>query len=162
MLSPSLSCFVVFSVLKHSLCSYLIFAVIQFYLVVNQNRKISSWAGSFFYRISLSLIVWLILRNPFIPQNHREVCAFYFLEPIPDCAHTICSYSQIKLLANSNRVTMLTKSFLVLYCFCTYLQYSLIMWFIVSSLSSHNVLLLCCCVLSILAVALFLWGCCCY
>ena len=42
--------------------------------------------------LSLGLVVWLRLGDPFISQNPREVCASYSPGIILGCTYTICSY----------------------------------------------------------------------
>ena len=61
-------------------------------------------------------------------------------------------WSNFNFLHNSQWITLLTQSSLVLYSFCAKLLHSLIMWLIAASLSPHNLHLLFCCVLSILVL----------
>ena len=49
----------------------------------------------FFGWLSLGLIIWTCLSDPFVSQNHWKVCASHFLGRILCCAYTICSYGQI-------------------------------------------------------------------
>ena len=68
------------------------------------------------------------------------------------CIYHLLVWSNLNFLRISQWITLLTQSCLVLYSFCANLLHSLIMWFIVSSLSLHSLHLLFCCVLSILAL----------
>ena len=52
---------------------------------------------SFFFCLSLGLVVWPRLDDLFVSQNPREFCASHFLGRILGCACTICSYGQISL-----------------------------------------------------------------
>ena len=49
----------------------------------------------FFFWLSVGLVVWLKLVDPFLSQNPKEFCESHFLGQILDCAYTICSYGQI-------------------------------------------------------------------
>ena len=44
-----------------------------------------------FLLLSSGLVVWPRLGDPFVSQNHREVCALHFPRRIQGCAHTIFS-----------------------------------------------------------------------
>ena len=55
----------------------------------------SSFFSFFFFLISLGLVVWPRLDDPFVSQNRREVFASYFLGRIMGRAYTICSYGPI-------------------------------------------------------------------
>ena len=73
------------------------------------------------------------------------------------CIYHLFLWSNFNFLHNSQLITLLTKSGLVLYSICANLRHSLIMWLILSSLSPHNLHLLFCCVLSILIFTWSLW-----
>ena len=45
--------------------------------------------------LSLGLVVWSRLDDPFVFQNPREFCTSHFPRWIPDYAHTICLYGQV-------------------------------------------------------------------
>ena len=64
-------------------------------------------------------------------------------------------WSNLNFLNISQRITLPTQSYLVLYSFCANLQHWLSMWLMVSSLSLHSLHLLFCWVLSILALIWF-------
>ena len=68
------------------------------------------------------------------------------------CIYQLFVWSNLNFLQISQWITLPTQSCLVLYSFCAHLLHSLIMWLIVSSLSSHNLPFLFCCVLSILSL----------
>ena len=87
----------------------------------------------------LSLVIWPRLGDTLVCQNPREACAFY--SPGLYIYH---------LFVWSNLNFFPTQLCLVLYTFCANLLHSLIIWLIISSLSSYNLHSLFCCVLSIL------------
>ena len=49
----------------------------------------------FFFLLSLGLVVWLRLEDPFVSQNPREVYASHFSGQMLGCTYTICSCGQI-------------------------------------------------------------------
>ena len=104
----------------------------------------------------LLLLLLIIIRSGLLAEIELSVCMSksqgYFLWQVLDCAYTICSYGQTEISCTSPRITLPNESCLVLYSFCTNLLHSLIMWFMVSSLSSHRLHFLFCCVLSILVL----------
>ena len=65
--------------------------------------------------------------------------------------------SNLNFLHNSLWITLLTQSCRILCSFFTNLLHLLIMWLIISSLSSHNLHLLFCCMLSIFALMWFVF-----
>ena len=86
-----------------------------------QDGKVYYSSGSlffFFCWLSLGLIVWPRLGDPFVFQNTREDSA----SPgrILDWAYITCSYS---FLHGSQWIIFLTQSCLVLYSFCDYYYY---------------------------------------
>ena len=82
--------------------------------------------------------------------QYLQISEFYVshsLRQILVCAYIIWYYGQISVfLHNFQWITFSTFSCLVLCSFCASLLYSLIMWFIISFLSPHNLQLLFCCV----------------
>ena len=69
---------------------------LQIHREVNRNGKFHYLASSlFFCLLSISMVVWLRLGDPFVSQNHREVCASHFPGWNPGCAYTNYSYCQI-------------------------------------------------------------------
>ena len=62
-----------------------LFILLQFYSDVNQKSKVHYSAGSpffFFFLLSLDLVVWPRLGDPFVSQNTKEFCACHFLGQI--------------------------------------------------------------------------------
>ena len=56
------------------------FAFFQFYLVVIQNSKVTTWQVCFiFCRQFQGLVIWLRLRDLFVSQNPREFVCLIFL-----------------------------------------------------------------------------------
>ena len=90
LVSPSLSCSIFFSVLLQGLDIYF---SLQFPSVLpwgQPERQSPLYSRiSFFYWLSLDLIIWPRLGDPIISQNPKEFCAFHFLGRIPGCAYTI-------------------------------------------------------------------------
>ena len=67
------------------------------------------------------------------------------------CIYHLFIWSNLNFKRNSKSITLVILSCPAFYSFCDNLLHLLIMWLIVSSLSSHKLHLLFCCVLSILA-----------
>ena len=88
-------------------------------------------------------IRWSVRMSKF----HRCLCMLFSRTGVGLCIYHLFVLSNFNFLHIS---TLLTQSCLVLYRFCANLQHSLIMWFIISSLSPHILHLLFCCALSIL------------
>ena len=76
--------------------TYLFFRFLSI-LLGGQPGQQSSQFGKFsiFCRLSLGLVVWPKLGDPFVSQNHRRVCASHSPGQILGWAYTICSYDQI-------------------------------------------------------------------
>ena len=68
------------------------------------------------------------------------------------CMDLLIAWSNFSFLHNSQWINFPTLSILVSYYFFASLLHSLIMWFIVSNLSPHNLHLIFCCLLSIFAL----------
>ena len=85
------------------------FHVPYFFQFPNRSRYLSLFSLSgmakssvqqvlfFFCWLSLGLVIWPRLSDPFISQNLREVCVSHATGWISGCAYTICSYGQISL-----------------------------------------------------------------
>ena len=121
------------SSLAMSICSSLFSLSFKYYSVVCRDNKVRYLAGSLFCWLSLSLVIWPTLGDRFVSQNSREVCGSHSAGQIPGCAYTTLA---------SQWITFSTQSCLVLYSFCINLQHSLIIWLIISCLSTHNLHLL--------------------
>ena len=87
-----------------------------------------------------------------IPKSQIILCVSFSMIGSELCIYHFFAWSNLNFLHNSQGISFPTQSCLVLYTFCTYLLHSLIMWLIVSSLSSHNPHPLFLCVLSIFAL----------
>ena len=101
LVSPSVSCFIFFSVHLEGLCIDLSFCF-QFYSAVTRNGKVHSSACSlfsFFFSFLLiisrsgHLVIWPRLGDPFVSQNRRKFCVSHFLQGILVCTYTICIWS---------------------------------------------------------------------
>ena len=88
----------------------------------------------------------------YILKSHRSLCVLISRTGAGLCIYHLFVWSNLNFLHISQWITLPTKSCLVLYSFCANLQLSLIMWLMISSLSSHCLHLLFCCVLSIISV----------
>ena len=90
-----------------------------------------------FFLLSLDLVIWLRLGDPFSSLNHTKNCLFYFLEKILGYAYTIFFiWSNWNFLHNSQGITLPTQSYLVLYSLSITLLHSLIMWLIALSITT--------------------------
>ena len=91
-----------------------LFPHFKFYSVISWNGKVHNSAGSlllfflffffflvffffFFFWLSLCLVVWPRLGDPFVSQNPWKLCASHSPGRIPGCAYTICLYGQISI-----------------------------------------------------------------
>ena len=81
-------------------------------------------------------------------KSCRSLCVSFSWTDAELCIYHLFVWSNLKFLHISLWITLPTKSCLVLYSFCANLLYSLIMWLMVSSLSSHSLHWLFCCVYS--------------
>ena len=78
----------------------LFFLFFQFYSVVSRHSKVHNFTSclSFFFNwLSLDLVVWQRLDDPFVYQNPWEVCASRSLGRILGCAYTPFSNGQFKI-----------------------------------------------------------------
>ena len=99
----------------------------------------------------LAKIQWSICMS----KSQRSLCVLFTKIADGLCIYHLFVWLNLNFPLNSQRNTLPTLLFLVLYSFCANLLHSLIMWLIVSSLSPHNNLhLLFCCVLSIIVLIL--------
>ena len=97
LVSPLLSCSIAFSARSKDLSP---FAFFQFYPVVSWNSKVDHLAGSFFYWLSLGLVIWPRLSDLFVSQNptgNVYSCVTHFQGQLLHCAYTICLYGQIQI-----------------------------------------------------------------
>ena len=85
-----------------------------------------------------------------ISKSQRFLCISFSWMDSGLCINHLFVWSKLKFLYNSQSITLLTQSCLVLYSFCPNLLHLVIMWLIVSSLLPHYLHLLFCCVLSVL------------
>ena len=145
MVLPLLSFSTVFfnSLARSSYFSFF-FAFFQYDSVVSRDRKVHILASTLFCRLLLSLVVWMILSDPFASQDLRGVFLSHSPVQILGCLNTIYSYGQISI---SCPITLPTQSCLVLYSYCTIWLHSLIKWLIMLSRSPQMLHLLFCCLL---------------
>ena len=88
----------------------------------------------------------------FISKSHRRLSVSFSGTAAGLCIYHLFVCWNLNFFLISRWITLPTQSCLVLYSFYANLLHSLIMWLMVSSLSSHKLHLLFCCVLSILAL----------
>ena len=117
-------------------------------------------AKSTFFKFSLFFLL-IIIRSGLLAgirwsvcmlKSHRSSCVSFSRTGAGLCILHLLVWSNFNFLHISQWIALPTKSCLALYSFCANLLHSLIMWLIVSSLSSHSLHLLLCCVLCILAL----------
>ena len=87
-----------------------------------------------------------------ISKSHRSLCESFSRTSACLCIYHLFVRSNLNFLHISPWITLPNQLCLVFYTFCANLLHSLIMWLIVSSLSSYDLHLLFCYVLSILAL----------
>ena len=122
----------------------------QFYSLVKQNPHFHQF---FFVLIitrsgRLVEIRWSVC----ISKPQRSLCVSFSRTDSRLCVYHLFVWSNLNFWQNSEWITFPTQLCLVLYSLCANLLHSLIMWLIVSSLSTYNQHLLFCCILSILAL----------
>ena len=152
-----------FQVLLLSLCSIAfsskvqvfdyLFAFFHFYSVVCWNSKIykmTSFYQFFFLLINnRSVLLIRIGRSVCISKSQRILLALFSQTNPGLWIYHLSVCSRCNPWHNSQRITFSTRSFIVLYSFCVYLLYLLIMQSTASSLSPCHLHLLICCVLSV-------------
>ena len=85
-------------------------------------------------------------------KSYRSLCVSFSRTDAGLCIYHLFIWTNLNFLHISQWITWPTQLCLVLYSFCTNLLHLLIMWFMVSSLSPHNLHLLFCWVLSIIII----------
>ena len=85
-------------------------------------------------------------------KSRRSLCVAFSRTGAVLCIYHLLVWSNLNFLHISQWITLPTLSCLALYSLCGNLLHSLIIWLMVSSLSSHSLHLLFCWVLSILAL----------
>ena len=101
--------------------------------------------------IMMSGLLASIRRSVCMLKSHWSSCESFSRTGAGLCICHLFVWSNWNFLHISQWITLPTQSCLAWYSFYANLLHSLIMWFIVSSLSTHSLHLLFCCVLSILA-----------
>ena len=91
------SCSIVSSALKQG--SDIIPPFLKFYYMVCWGSRVHYSAGSlfFFCWLSLCMVAWPILIDPFVSQNPRELCASHSPRLILRYAYTNCLYGRISI-----------------------------------------------------------------
>ena len=74
---PSLSCSIFFQFSCKVIVLISLFPFLQFYLVVSRKSKVHNSAGFLFSWLSLGLIVWTRLDDPFVFQSPKEFCLIF-------------------------------------------------------------------------------------
>ena len=133
-----------------------VFLVVFLFFLLLLLCALPGWKSSLFHRLpfvclSLGLAAWPRICDPFVSQNSREFYASYSPRQILSCAYTTCLYGWFSDFYTTKWFTFPIRSSIILYSFCANLLLSLIMWLIISSLSSHKLHLQFCSVLSIFA-----------
>ena len=118
-----------------------------------QNSQLGKFS-SFFFLLTitrsgrLAEIRWSIC----ISISQSSLCVSVSRSDYGMCIYHFFAWSNSNFLHNSQWIILPNQSCLVLYSFWASLLHSLIMWWIVLSLSPHNPHLLFCCFLSIFAL----------
>ena len=143
---------VFFSVLLQDRSTYLSFRFLSIVLwsVEKENSTIRHLV--FYCLLSIGLVVWRRFDHLFISQNPRVFCLSFSRTDSGLYIYHLFAWSNLTFLHNSQWITFPIQSYLVLHSLCANFLHLLIMGFIVSSLSPHNLHLLFCCDLSILAL----------
>ena len=120
--------------------------------MVHRDGKVHHSKGSLFLLTltrfgRLAEIRWSVC----ISKSERSLRVSFFRTDSGLCLYHLIVWSNLNFLHNSQWITFLTQSCLVLYSFCVNLLHSLIIWLIVSALSPHNLHSLFCCLSSIFA-----------
>ena len=118
-----------------------------------QTAKVHNSENSFFLSIiigsgRLAEIRWSVC----LSKSHRSLCVSLSRTDAGLCINHLFVWSNLDFLYDFQWIILPTQLFLVLYSFCANLTHSLIMWLIVSTLSSHKLHQLFYYVLSILAL----------
>ena len=129
-----------------------LFTFFQFYSAVSRDSKVDNFADFFLLIIITSGLRAEIRWSLCISKSHRSLCVSFSRTGAGLCIYHLLAWSDLNFLHISQWITLPTQSCLALYSFCANLLYSLIMWLMGLSLSSHSLHLLFCCVLSILAL----------
>ena len=127
----------------------------SFILVLAGRAKSTILYIIIFCWLLLGLVFWPRLGDPCVCQSPMGVYVSFSRTGAGLCVYHLLEWSSLNFLHISQWITFPTQSCLVLYSFCANFLHSLIMWFIVSSLSPRSLHLLFCWVLSILANYLF-------
>ena len=146
-----------FNSLARSRYFFFFFTFFRFYSVVSRDSKVDNFANSLFFLLLiinrpglLAEIRWSVCTS----KSHWSLCVSFSRTGTRVCIYHLFVWSKLNFLHISQWITLPTQSWQVLYSFYANLLHSLIMWLMVSSLSSHTLLLFCC-VLSILALICF-------
>ena len=127
----------------------LLFTFFQFYSVDSQDSKVDYFASSLFF-----FFFWLIIIKSGLLagirwsvcmlKSHRSLCVGLSRTGAGLCIYHLFVWSNLNFLYISQWITLSTQSCLALYSLCANLLHSLIIWLMVSSLSSHSLHLLFC------------------
>ena len=117
---------------------FFLFIFFQFYSIVSRGSKAHNFASSLsfvdYYEVwssGLDLVILLYVKIPLELVSFSRTDAGL-------CIYHLVVWSYLNFLHDSQWITLLTQSCLVLYSFCANFLRSLIMWLIVLSLSPHN------------------------
>ena len=129
----------------------LLFTFLQFYSVVSRYSKVDNFASSLFLLIIIRSGLLAESKGSLcMSKSHRCLCVSFSRTGAGLCLYHLFGWSNLNFLHISQWITLSTQACGV--SFCANLLHSLIMWLIVSSLSTHSLHLLFCCVLSILVL----------
>ena len=118
----------------------LLFTFFQFFLLLASTAKSTILLFLFFVGLItirsslLAEIRWSVC----VSKPHMSLWVSFYTTAAGLCTSHLFVWSNLNFLHISLWITLPTQSCLVLYSFCDNLLYSLVTWFIVSSLSPHN------------------------
>ena len=114
-----------------------LFTFFQYYSVVSRDSKFDNFANSLFLfiiiRSGLAEIRWSVCMS----KSHGSLCVPFSRTDAGLFIYHLLVWWNFYFLNNSQWITLLTQSCVLLYSLCANLLHSLIMWLIVSSLSPH-------------------------
>ena len=133
-----------------------LFIFFQFYSVVSWDSKVDTFTDFLFLLVIIRSGLLVEIRwSVCISKSHKSLCVSFSRIGAGLCIYHLLAWSNLNFLHISQWITLPTQSYLALYSFCANFLHLLIMWLMVSSLSTHSLNLLFCCVLSILALIWF-------
>ena len=118
-----------------------LFKLFQFYSVVSRDSSVDNFADFLFFYLLIIIrsgflaeIRWSV----WISKSNRSLCVSFSWTGAGLCIYHLIAWSNLNFLHISQWITLPTKSCLALSSFCVNLLHFIILWLMVSSLSSHS------------------------